>query len=259
MRWLYVPVPAERCDMEISTITNKKTELTAYGIGNDDFLKRVLIVAQDNDAMISLRDKIALQGLDCSIATYDEVQDVITRQSPHVVLAEVAGRADDHVWDFIKNIKKLKRLPVIVLITEENLAGMVNNPEIDDFIIYPFKTAELLLRMKRLLKKSLDSANPELIKCDGLTIDLATCEVTVDGKKADLTFKEYELLKLMASNRGRVFTREALLDKIWGYDYYGGDRTVDVHMRRLRSKIEDGSHTYIETVRNIGYRFVKIK
>ena len=90
-----------------------------------------------------------------------------------------------------------------------------------------------------------------------MTIDLVTCEVTVDGRKADLTFKEYELLKLMARNRGRVFTREALLDKIWGYDYYGGDRTVDVHMRQLRSKMSDATHTYIETVRNIGYRFVK--
>jgi DNA-binding response OmpR family regulator len=81
--------------------------------------------------------------------------------------------------------------------------------------------------------------------------------VTVNGALVELTFKEYELLKLLAANRGRVFTREALLDKLWGYDYFGGDRTVDVHIRRLRSKIEDAEHTYIETVRNIGYRFKK--
>ena len=72
-----------------------------------------------------------------------------------------------------------------------------------------------------------------------------------------LTFKEYELLKFLARTSGRVFTREALLNRVWGYDYYGGDRTVDVHIRRLRSKIEDSSHTFIETVRNIGYRFRK--
>ena len=71
----------------------------------------------------------------------------------------------------------------------------------------------------------------------------------------ELTFKEYELLKFLASHQGRVYTREALLNKVWGYDYYGGDRTVDVHIRRLRSKIEDAKHTFIETVRNIGYRF----
>ena len=76
-------------------------------------------------------------------------------------------------------------------------------------------------------------------------------------KVVELTFKEYELLKFLASNRGRVYTREALLNKVWGYDYYGGDRTVDVHVRRLRSKIEDSKRTFIETVRNIGYRFIK--
>jgi two-component system alkaline phosphatase synthesis response regulator PhoP len=69
-----------------------------------------------------------------------------------------------------------------------------------------------------------------------------------------LTFREYQLLKFLASNKGKVFTREALLNKVWGWDYYGGDRTVDVHIRRLRSKIEDPTHTFIETVRNIGYR-----
>jgi DNA-binding response OmpR family regulator len=105
----------------------------------------------------------------------------------------------------------------------------------------------------------LSRSNPEKvqpIKGKMLVIDPDTCEVTVEGRKADLTYKEYELLKLLASNKGHVFTREALLDKIWGYDYYGGDRTVDVHVRRLRSKIEQ-SNTYIETVRNIGYKFIK--
>ena len=72
-----------------------------------------------------------------------------------------------------------------------------------------------------------------------------------------LTFKEYELLKFLASHPGRVFTRDTLLNQVWSEDYFGGDRTVDVHIRRLRSKIEDASHIYIETVRNIGYRFIK--
>ena len=107
------------------------------------------------------------------------------------------------------------------------------------------------------MRSTANSESSELIKCNGLTIDLATYEVTVHGSKVDLTFKEYELLNLLASNKGRVFTREAPLDKIWGYDYFGGDRKVDVHVRRLRSKIEDVNHIYIETVRNIGYKFIK--
>ena len=92
-----------------------------------------------------------------------------------------------------------------------------------------------------------------------LVIDLANCEVRVGGKIVELTFKEYELLKFLARDRGRVFSREALLNKVWGYDYFGGDRTVDVHVRRLRSKIEISGQTFIETVRNIGYRFKKGK
>ena len=75
------------------------------------------------------------------------------------------------------------------------------------------------------------------------------------GRKVLLTFKEYELLKLLASTPGRVYSRDKLLDQVWGYQYFGGTRTVDVHVRRLRSKIEDASHTFIETVRNVGYRF----
>ena len=95
----------------------------------------------------------------------------------------------------------------------------------------------------------------EIIRCGDLVIDLAKCEVSIGDKIVILTFKEYQLLQFLSSNQGKVFTREALLNKVWGYEYYGGDRTVDVHIRRLRSKIEDSSHTFIETVRNIGYKF----
>jgi len=86
-------------------------------------------------------------------------------------------------------------------------------------------------------------------------LNLTKCEVSLANNVIPLTFKEYELLKLLATNPGKVFNREALLNRVWGYDYYGGDRTVDVHIRRLRSKIEDATHNFIETVRNIGYRF----
>ncbi|UCD09779.1 MAG: response regulator transcription factor, partial [Dehalococcoidales bacterium] len=116
---------------------------------------------------------------------------------------------------------------------------------------------ELALRIKRILRREVVPDDHETISCEDLLIDLASCEVSVEGKKVVLTFKEYELLKFLAGNSGRVFTREALLDKIWGMDYFGGDRTVDVHIRRLRSKIEKHGQSFIETVRNIGYRFRK--
>jgi DNA-binding response OmpR family regulator len=140
----------------------------------------------------------------------------------------------------------------------EMLNGIDSNLEIDDFVARPFDLSELVARIKRILNRTNNIDNQDLIRCGDLMIDLAKCEVSVNGRLTILTFKEYELLKFLMSNRGKVFTREALLNQVWGYDYYGGDRTVDVHIRRLRSKIEDATHTFIETVRNIGYKLSEV-
>jgi len=123
----------------------------------------------------------------------------------------------------------------------------------DDFIVAPARDAELRVRIARLVSLNPQSGN-RILRGD-LAIDVDNCEVSLGGRLIELTYKEYELLKFLASNPGRVHTRETLLDRVWGYDYYGGDRTVDVHIRRLRSKIEDSGHTFINTVRNVGYRF----
>jgi two-component system alkaline phosphatase synthesis response regulator PhoP len=153
-------------------------------------------------------------------------------------------------------MKQERLLPVIALVTRETLNSIDGHLDIaDDFLVSPYDVKEVVLRIKRLLNKTGNLDSGELIECDGLMIDPANCEVTLEGKVVELTFKEYELLKFLAGHRGRVFTRETLLDRVWGYDYYGGDRTVDVHIRRLRSKIEYSNHTFIETVRSIGYRF----
>ncbi len=125
----------------------------------------------------------------------------------------------------------------------------------DDFVLKPYKANEILTRVNRLLRKNnLQEESAETLRAGDVIINLPKCEVTVSGELVDLTFTEYELLKLLMSQKGHVFSREVLLNKIWGYDYYGGDRTVDVHITRLRNKIEDTTHTVIETVRNIGYR-----
>ncbi|UCC61381.1 MAG: response regulator transcription factor [Dehalococcoidia bacterium] len=128
---------------------------------------------------------------------------------------------------------------------------------IDDFVLKPWDATEVMLRVKRTLRRTSGIGRGESISCGDLVIDLDNCEVTVAGRVVTLTFKEYELLRFLAGNPGRVFTRDALLDEVWGHDYFGGDRTVDVHIRRLRSKIEDSTHTFIDTVRNIGYKFKK--
>jgi DNA-binding response OmpR family regulator len=218
---------------------------------------RLLMVAQETEALAELRSEIARNGFACSIVPPDEkLAGEIATHHPDLLLVEMGGSPpDDEVGELVQRLKEARHLPVIVLLPREVPDSLNGNLAIDDFITGPYDAHELVLRARLVLSRARNIDGGELIKCDGLVIDLAKCEVTLEGEVIELTFKEYELLKFLAGHRGRVFNRETLLNKVWKYDYYGGDRTVDVHIRRLRSKIEDAKHSFIETVRNIGYRF----
>lgn len=145
---------------------------------------------------------------------------------------------------------------VIALTAEDQVDRITADLAIDDFLVLPAGASELARRIERALwrRHGIDSEN--FVRCGDLTIDLSNYRVTVGAQPVVLTFKEYELLRFLAMNSGRVFTREQLLNRVWGYDYFGGARTVDVHIRRIRSKIEIEGHAFIETVRNVGYRLV---
>ena len=149
---------------------------------------------------------------------------------------------------------KMKR-PVIALVPERHVAGLDAALDIEDFIMSPPNLAELATRANRVLRRTRPQESDDVIRLGDLIINPTTYEVSLKGRRVNLRFKEYELLKLLATNAGRVYTRESLLNIIWGYDYFGGTRTVDVHIRRLRSKIEDADHPFIETIWNVGYRF----
>ncbi|MCL0073460.1 response regulator transcription factor [Dehalococcoidia bacterium] len=213
----------------------------------------MFIIAEKYEAVSKLRSGLTQRGFACSIASdgEDPVRQVV-EQAPDLVLVQIDGHTGR---ELAQRIKAKSHLPIIALVRKERLDGFDDNLAIDDFVITPCDVTELALRIKRLLHRISDTHSGEVIRCGELVMDLGRCEVAINGKLVALTFREYELLKFLASNRGRVFTREALLNKVWGYEYYGGDRTVDVHIRRLRSKIEDSSHSFVETVRNIGYRF----
>lgn len=215
----------------------------------------VFIIAEENERTKGLLSGLAQRGFACSIASdREELVRQVAEQAPDLVLMEMDGHSRR---ELPQKLKREKHLPIIALVSKEWLYTLDGDLNIDDFVIMPCDVTELVLRIKRLIHKTSNMDSGELIKCGALVIDLVKYDVSINDRLVVLTFKEYELLKFLASNRGRVFTREALLNRVWGYDYYGGDRTVDVHIRRLRSKIEDSSHTFIETVRNIGYRFTK--
>jgi two-component system alkaline phosphatase synthesis response regulator PhoP len=221
-------------------------------------MPRLLIIANESKVIKSLQTELEKKDYSCSVVRFNEnLDESLSRQSPDLLLIELGGGVpDSQIMDFIREEKREHPVPVIALIPGEPPHGFADFIEIDDFLTVPYDARELDIRTQRLIRSG-KTKGSQIIKCDGLVIDLVNCDVTVNGSVVELTFKEYELLKLLAGNRGRVYTREDLLNMIWGYEYFGGDRTVDVHVRRLRSKIEGPTDTFIETVRNIGYRFKK--
>ena len=199
---------------------------------------------------------LARRGFSCSVVPHNEkIIGQTIEQPPDLVLLDIIESMDDsEALSLSHRIRAEVNIPVVGLIPKEMLDNLDSKLSMDDFIVKPWNLGEAVARIKRILRQRNGLDSKELIECGDLVIDLTKYEVSVGGKPIILTFKEFQLLEFLARNKGRVFTREALLDKVWGWDYYGGDRTVDVHIRRLRSKIEDPTHTFIETVRNIGYR-----
>jgi DNA-binding response OmpR family regulator len=215
-------------------------------------LLKIVVIARRNDETEKLCSELNNHGFQCLILNSDDALEQVGKNTASLLLIEFTDSLD--IGALCHYFRQEKGLPIIALAPLEKLDSL--NGYVDDFVVNPYNTKELATRAKRLIKKESDIST-EQIRTAGIIIDPDKYEVYVDGRLVSLTFKEYELLKFLASHPGRVFTRDSLLNQVWSEDYFGGDRTVDVHIRRLRSKIEDPSHIYIETVRNIGYRFIK--
>ncbi|MFI0431676.1 MAG: winged-helix domain-containing protein [Candidatus Nanopelagicales bacterium] len=149
-------------------------------------------------------------------------------------------------------------IPVLLVTTEGGLAGVNNDWGIDDFLLDSAGPAEVEARLRLALTRPADEQGDEadLIRSGELVVDESAYSARLRNRPLNLTFKEFELIKYLAQHPGRVFTRAQLLQEVWGYDYYGGTRTVDVHVRRLRAKLGPEHEQLIGTVRNVGYRFV---
>jgi DNA-binding response OmpR family regulator len=168
------------------------------------------------------------------------------------------GADADTGWAFLRNISKQgdRTIPVMLLVGGAQLSDLEHRDELfDDFCLSPFHPAELEARLRHLLATDIDLHRAELVEYGELTLNLETYQASIAGRPLDMTYMEYELLKFLAQNPGKVFTREMLLSRVWGYEYYGGARTVDVHVRRLRAKLGEEHANLIQTVRSVGYRF----
>lgn len=143
-------------------------------------------------------------------------------------------------------------VPVLVVLSPDQLPLLDTAVGVTDFVLTPVTRAELRLRLRRLTRAA---GTDEIHHFKDLELNLLTYQATLSGRPLDLTYMEYELLRFFIERQGRVWTREQLLSKVWGYEYYGGARTVDVHVRRLRAKLGEERASWITTVRSVGYRF----
>jgi two-component system, OmpR family, alkaline phosphatase synthesis response regulator PhoP len=192
-----------------------------------------------------------------AVSTADEA----TRNEPPagwsgaIVCADVDA---DGAWALCRSLRKRDKpvAPLMVLVTGAQLAELeMRNELFDDFCLTPFHPSEVTARLRHLFWRGGDGVQPEMVEHSGLALNLETYQASIAGRPLDLTYMEYELLKFLAQNPGKVFTREMLLSRVWGYEYYGGARTVDVHVRRLRAKLGEEHANLIQTVRSVGYRF----
>lgn len=200
-----------------------------------------------------------LKELGCRVKSHDLWDDLdepaFLDQPPAAILVEAldqfdAGRA---ALMRIRAVATLAEVPSLVAVTVGQAQRLDGNDGFDDFVLVPYVPAELYMRIRRAEWRRSEFAGKERIKIGAMCIDLAGHEVTVDGRVVDLTHQEFALLKFLSQNRGRVFSREQLLNRVWGVNYYGGSRTVDIHVRRLRMKLGPVADP-IETVRGVGYK-----
>jgi DNA-binding response OmpR family regulator len=201
----------------------------------------------------------ALRDLGCDVRTFgfdlglDE--DDLVKDPVQVILVDARERLET-AYSCLKTLRDLEPLastPAILAVTVQRLSS-IDYRAADDFVLVPVVPAELYARLRQLDWRFASFSSEETVKVGDLQIDLAGYEAHLRDRKLELTHQEFELLKFLAQHRGKVWTREQLLSKVWGYRYFGGTRTVDIHVRRLRAKLGSPADDMIETVRNVGYK-----
>lgn len=198
-------------------------------------------------------------GCDVTVGRFDVGdldEETLAKNAPGIVVVD-AGDELERAGRCLKRLGSyapLAEVPTLVALTMARLQGLDFSTGLGDFILKPVVPAELYTRLRQLDWRSATFGTDETIKVDDLLIDVAGYEARVRGRRLELTHQEFELLRFLAQNRGRVWTREQLLSKVWGYRYYGGSRTVDIHIRRLRAKLGAVQGGLIETIRNVGYK-----
>ena len=222
---------------------------------------KILIVDDDENICELLRLYLEKDGFK-TITAVDGEQAVESalKQNPDLILLDIMLPGLDG-WQVCREIRKTSDTPIIMLTAKGETFDKILGLELgaDDYISKPFNTKEVVARIKAVLRRTVDKSKANQkkeVRFDKLSINLTNYELIVDGVKIDTPPKELELIYHLASNPNRVYTRDQLLDEVWGFDYYGDSRTVDVHVKRLREKLENVSEQWsLKTVWGVGYKF----
>ena len=222
---------------------------------------KILIVDDDENICELLRLYLEKDGFDTVVAgDGEQAVEYATKYSPDLIVQDIMLPKLDG-WQVCREIRKTSETPIIMLTAKGETFDKILGLELgaDDYVSKPFDTKEVIARIKAVLRRTHDSDKSSQInevRYDKLRINLTNYELEVNGVKIDTPPKELELIYHLASNPNRVYTRDQLLDEVWGFDYYGDSRTVDVHVKRLREKLENVSDEWsLKTVWGVGYKF----
>ena len=219
---------------------------------------RVMVVDDDNNICEYLRLYLEKEGWEVLIC-HDGKQavDKYPTFNPSIILLDVMMPIMDG-WQVCREIRKESGVPIIMVTAKDDTFDKVLGLDLgaDDYVVKPFEAKEIIARIKAVLRRSAVEEEIKFVEYDKLSINLTNYEMIVDGKAVDTPPKELELIFHLASNPNKVYTRDQLLDEVWGFDYYVDSRTVDVHVKRLREKLEGVSENWsLKTVWGVGYKF----
>ena len=215
---------------------------------------RVTIWSIDDEFALPLKEPLQRGGLQVHRVAPSEGWKPDPAAAPDVLLIdwrEMVPRARVEAFEAWPDSLRL------AVVRPRGMDELEPSHQLDDFAVAPLREAELVARVQLLLWRHGRAVGRNTLSAGELVLDVSNYQVFEGGRALTLTFKEFELLRFLMTHTQQVFTRETLLNRVWGYNYYGGSRTVDVHIRRLRSKLEARGRTYLETVRNVGYRFAE--
>ena len=221
----------------------------------------ILVIDDDRNILAIIEMYLRKAGYEVTcVERGDEALQAFRRVQPALVVLDVMLPGMDG-WEVLDKLRQESDVPVIMLTAKGDTLDRIQGLDLgaDDYIVKPFDAKELLARIKAVLRRSSLPENEKCVTFEDLEISLDNYSVTLDGKQIEMPPKEIELLFFLASREGKVFTREQLLEQVWGFDFFGDSRTVDVHVKRIREKLGERDAWQLKTVWGVGYNFERKK